>query len=244
VTSSTGRVKADLREMYNRLADGYSTAFDSAAGRYFMRRKIEAMLDLGRFTRGGHLVEIGCADGAFTLEIGRLGFRITGLDLSPECIRVAAQRVRQAGLTELNFAVADAENLTNICDDTFDGAFSFSALRYVSDAAASIRELFRVVRCGAAVVVDFPNSWSPWFTFLKPLLTGETHIHDHRYTTGQVVAMMQAAGFRDVTARRILFTPKTTPGWILPALKAADYIGERTPGLNQLAAIIMVGGRK
>jgi hypothetical protein len=93
-------------------------------------------------------------------------------------------------------------------------------------------------------VVDFPNKWSPWFTLMKPLVTGKTHIHDHQYTTAQIKRMLQTAGFQEVSARRILYTHKSMPDWSLPAMKTIDFIGERTPGLNLFSSIIMAKGRK
>jgi hypothetical protein len=55
---------------------------------------------------------------------------------------------------------------------------------------------------------------------------------------------MREAGLVDVTARRILFTTYVLPAPLLPLFRAIDWVGERTPGINQTAGIIMVRGRK
>jgi ubiquinone/menaquinone biosynthesis C-methylase UbiE len=238
------RAKADLRGMYDALAPSYSGAYSSPAGRYFMSRKIDAMLSMAEFSSGDRLLEVGCADGVYTLEVAMRGFRVTGVDLSPECVRVAAERARRDDARGVSFAVADAETLVDLADASFDGAFSFSTLRYLYAPQAAVAQIRRVIRPGAVAVVDFPNRRSPWFTLLKPLLTGRTHVHDHHYTTSEAAAMMRAAGFREIEARRILFTPKTTPDWALPVMRAVDFLGERTPGLNRLASIIVVRGRR
>jgi ubiquinone/menaquinone biosynthesis C-methylase UbiE len=230
--------------MYDQLADNYDAIYRTPAGEYFMRRKIQTALELAPLPQKSHLLEVGCANGVYTFEMAKLGFQMTGLDLSPECVRAATRQAEAAGLTGVNFTEGDAEALSQFDDDTFDGVVSFSALRYVPRPNLAVREIYRVLRPGGMAVVDFPNKLSPWFTLLKPLLTGKTHIHDHQYTPGQVRRMMQEAGFRQVSVRRILYTHKTVPSWALPVMQAVDYVGERTPGFNQFASIVMAGGRK
>jgi len=244
MTTTGTQVKLELREMYDQLAANYDAIYRTPAGQYFMNRKIDTMLKLAAFPQGSRLLEVGCANGVYTFALARLGFQMTGLDLSPECVHTATQQAERVGLTHINFTVGDAEALSQFDDNTFDGVISFSTLRYVPNLAKAIRELYRVLRPGGIAVVDFPNKRSPWFTFMKPLLTGQTHIHDHQYTTGQIKRMLQEAGFRKVSLRRILYTPKTIPGWALPAMKVIDYVGERTPGFNQFASIIVAGGHK
>ena len=244
MTTTDVQIKSELKEMYDQLAADYDAIYRTPAGEYFMRRKVDAMLELAAVPQRGHLLEVGCANGVYTFELARLGFQMTGLDLSPECVHTATQMAKQLGLKGVDFTVGDAEALSRFEDSTFDGAVSFSALRYVPNPAKAICEIYRVLRPNGWAVVDFPNKRSPWFNLLKPLLTGQTHIHDHQYTTGQVRHMLQAAGFRQVSVRRILYTPKTIPSWVLPVMRVVDYVGERTPGLSQLASIIMVGGRK
>lgn len=238
------QVKSELREMYDQLAAEYDVIYRTPAGQYFMNRKIDTMLKLAAFPQGSHLLEVGCANGVYTFELARLGFQMTGLDLSPECVHAATRQAERVGLSNIDFIVGDAEALAQFEDDIFDGVISFSALRYVPNPTKAIQEIYRVLRPGGMVVVDFPNRWSPWFTVLKPLLTGRTHIHDHQYTTGQVKGMLREAGFQKICLRRILYTPKTIPGWVFPVMRIIDYVGERTPGFNQLASIIMAGGHK
>ena len=244
MTTTDTQAKLELKEMYDQSAANYGASYGTPAGQYFMNRKIDTLLKLAAFPQRSQLLEVGCANGSYTFELARLGFQMTGLDLSPECVRIATQKAKQIGLPHINFAVGDAEELSQFEDNTFDGVISFSTLRYVPDPAKAMREIYRVLRPGGMAVVDFPNKWSPWFTFLKPLLTGQTHIHDHQYTTDQIKRMMQEAGFQGISLRRILYTPKKIPSWALPVMKTIDYVGERTPGFSQFASIIMAGGHK
>lgn len=244
MTSSDMQAKLEIKELYNEQAANYHAIFQKPAGRYFMKRKLDTLAQLAPFPSGSQLLEVGCANGVFTRELARRGFEMIGLDLSPACIETATQLAKESGLDNTRFIVGDAENLSQLEDNTFDGVISFSALRYVARADKAIREIYRVLKPGGLAVVDFPNKLSPWFTIIKPLVTRETHIHDHHYTTSQVRRMFEDAGFEHIQQRLILYTAKIIPSWSLPVMKLVDNIGERTPGVNQFAAIIMTRGYK
>ena len=59
-----------------------------------------------------HLLEIGCATGWTSIELGLLtGCRITAIDLNPASVAEARRRADRAGLTNVEFEVADASDL-------------------------------------------------------------------------------------------------------------------------------------
>jgi len=251
------RLKEDLRKKYDRVGNGIITRHQTEVGQipreilqprptetYWMQRKISTAFEVGGFAKADHLLEVGCTAGHYTLMLAREGYRVTGLDISPTSIEAARLLAKTLALPNAEFIAADVDDMGEIADDMFDGAFSFSTLRYVPDPVRSLREIRRVVRPRARVVVDFPNKYSPWFNFLKFLMGGERHIHDHTYSAQQACTMMARAGFINIEARRILFFAKQFPSALLSCYKAMDRIGETTPGLNRLAGIVMCKGEK
>lgn len=211
---------------------------------YFRRRKIETALALGRFPAGSTIAEVGCATGDYTFLLARMGFRMVGVDLSPKSIDGAKEKASILELRDVSFMVSDAEALTELSENAVDGVVSFSTLRYVPDVEQALRAIRRVLKPNAAAVLDFPNRYCPWFTLLKNRFGVETHIHDHQYSTREIVTLMRQVGFQTVEARRILFTPYILPTALLPFFKNIDRIGERIPFLNRTAAIIMAKGIK
>jgi ubiquinone/menaquinone biosynthesis C-methylase UbiE len=208
-----------------------------------MKRKIKTALMLGDFAKGSHILEIGCADGVYTFEFIKLGFRVTGLDLSPACVAFASQKASSLNVKDVSFIVGDAEELCQFPDNTFDGAISFSTLRYVPNPQKAINEIFRVVKKNKIAVCDFPNRISPWFNYLKPWLSRGRHIHDHSYFTHEIEKFFYNAGFREIVAKRILYTPKFIGPVALAFMKIIDRVGELAP-LDNLATIIMCRGKK
>ena len=66
-------------------------------------------------------VDLGCGAGNYVVWFASKGFRMTGLDLSPEAIALARQNAAEKGVTP-QFAVRD---MTGVVED-FDGAFDFA----------------------------------------------------------------------------------------------------------------------
>jgi SAM-dependent methyltransferase len=57
----------------------------------------------------GNILDIGCATGAYLLELERDGYQGKGIDLDPEMINIAKQKAKQKGLNS-KFMVGDMSN--------------------------------------------------------------------------------------------------------------------------------------
>lgn len=237
-----------IRERYDRMAvaelsgDGSFESLTRAKA-YFRSRKLTTALALGVFPSGGRVLEIGCSVGQFSLPLARLGYRVSGVDLSPQSVEVGARRAAAEGLTNVAFSVSEAEQLQGCPDQGFDGVVSFSTLRYVPNLPKALAAVHRVLKPGAAAVIDFPNRWCPWF-YLKPWLGSERHPHDHWFTASTVKNLFLQAGFVEVRIRYLLFTPTVAPDALLGPFQLMDAIGERLPLVRRLAGIIMVAAKK
>jgi len=95
---------------------------------------------------GGDVLDVATGTGLVAAELLRRGFRVTGVDQSPEML--AGARRRFGGRVEL--VEASAESLP-FADATFDHLTVTYLLRYVDDPGATLRELARVVRPGGVV---------------------------------------------------------------------------------------------
>jgi ubiquinone/menaquinone biosynthesis C-methylase UbiE len=132
--------------MYDQTASKYGDDYKSPAGHYFMWRKIETILKLGKFKEVDKILEIGCANGVYTFEFSKLGFTMTGLDLSDENVAEAKRRSAINAISKIDFMVGDAENMKNIPAESFDGVISISALRYGPNLQKAIDEIYRIVK--------------------------------------------------------------------------------------------------
>jgi SAM-dependent methyltransferase len=108
----------------------------------FVDRYLPALRDLlGSGT--GRCLDLGCGTGRATATVCELGWRVTGVDLSADQLRVAAERL--GGRAEL--VRADAASLP-FADGSFDAVVSTFTHTDLDDFAATVAEAARVLRAG------------------------------------------------------------------------------------------------
>jgi demethylmenaquinone methyltransferase/2-methoxy-6-polyprenyl-1,4-benzoquinol methylase len=97
---------------------------------------------------GGHVLDVATGTGLVAQALLRRGFRVTGLDQSPEMLEQARRRFDD----RVELVEGSAEALP-YADASFDHLTFTYLLRYVDDPAATLRELARVVRPGGTVAM-------------------------------------------------------------------------------------------
>jgi phosphatidylethanolamine/phosphatidyl-N-methylethanolamine N-methyltransferase len=113
----------------------------------------------------GRVLECGVGTG-ISLPHYRADHRITGIDLSPEMLDIARERVAAAGLQNVEgLDVVDASAMP-MAEASFDTSVAMFVLTVVPDPKAVMAELARVTRPGGAVVLvsHFPEQkgWRGW----------------------------------------------------------------------------------
>lgn len=250
-TIDSNEIKEHVIGMYDKMWNTYHNRYSSKAGRYVLKRKMDKAIKLGDFKKGDLILEVGSANGPFVFELANKGYNVVGSDISPESIKYAKEYAKEMDSKDVDFVVADAEDLSVFKDNTFDGAFSFNTLRYIPNPQLAINEMYRVIKKDKTIVVDFPNVYSPYFYIIKPLLRGNfkkfSNISSYNYesliTTKNFKLLLKNAGFKKVKAKRISYPQTQTPDKLLNFFKFIDFISE-LPIINLLSAIISCTGKK
>jgi SAM-dependent methyltransferase len=130
---------------------------------------------LRRFVNAGdRVLEVGAGPGRFTIELARLGARVSVCDLSPGQLELNRQRVAAEGLEEhvVERQLADVLDLSRWDDASFDATICFGGpLSYVVERAEEgIAELVRVTRPGGHVLVSVMSLVGTVTHFLPILL--------------------------------------------------------------------------
>ena len=99
---------------------------------------------LRRNATGKKVLDFGCGSGHASTELARFAEHVTGIDISPEAIRLATEHARSLGFeNRTKFLVMDAENLT------FDAAsFDVVSVRGVlhhMDLESALAQIHRVL---------------------------------------------------------------------------------------------------
>jgi len=107
--------------------------------------------------------------------------RIFGVDLSPAMLKLAREKIERHALSHrITVEEGTAEHL-RFPDESFDAVMVAFGIRNFSDLQRGLREMFRVLRPGGAVMIlefsrprrtPFRQVYSIYFTHVLPLLGG------------------------------------------------------------------------
>jgi ubiquinone/menaquinone biosynthesis C-methylase UbiE len=114
------------------------------------RRYMRPVLDRVGLRAGETVLELGPGPGAFTVDAAdRLGphGKLIAVDVQPAMIAQVDERVRKAGLTNVETHEASAYDLP-IEDDSVDRAFLVTVLPEIPDPVRGLREVYRVLKPG------------------------------------------------------------------------------------------------
>jgi tRNA (uracil-5-)-methyltransferase TRM9 len=157
------KIKPEI-EVFDQMAPGwYSFRHHS-----IFRSELEA---LAQSWQKGRLLNVGCGHGPDFLAF-RDNFQLTGLDFSPEMIKLA-RRYSHKFEFPVNLMVGDARHLP-FANRSFDYAIAVATYHHLkghSDQLAALQELKRVLKPGGQAFVTVWNHGQPRFWF-KPVEVG------------------------------------------------------------------------
>jgi len=109
--------------------------------------------------RGRRVLEVGCGAGTDLIRFARNGAIVTGVDLAPSSITLAARNFALEG-KKAELIVADGQALP-FADRSFDLVYAHGVVQYTTDDRALVAECRRVLRPGGAAVFQVYNriSW-------------------------------------------------------------------------------------
>lgn len=117
------------------------------------------------------VLDIGCGDGKLTSEVLKKteASEIIGIDISKEQIRKAKAIFK--GERKLKFYFADASNLKRFKENCFDAVFCNIAFQQFKDKEKALKEMFRVLKKGGEVRINYIEEKSELLQKLLGILT-------------------------------------------------------------------------
>jgi phosphatidylethanolamine/phosphatidyl-N-methylethanolamine N-methyltransferase len=184
----------------------FSHLYDRVFARVFYPRIAQVVRSLN-IEPGARVLEVGVGTGlSFTAYPTHC--QVIGVDLAPEMLEQAQEKIERNGWRHLKVMEMDALNL-KFPDSTFDYVMAFHVVSVVPDAARLMREVLRVSKPGGTVVIiNHFRSRNRFLAALDTLIEPITRrLGWHTLAIEEVVGGMPFDVSRIYkTARRSLFT--------------------------------------
>ncbi|MCX6848419.1 MAG: class I SAM-dependent methyltransferase [Verrucomicrobia bacterium] len=197
-----------------------------------------------------HICDFGCGSGEMACRLGLLGYRVTGIDVSPDLIELARERARMEGVEDLvQFTIADAA-AAPVTDGTFDAVLAMSVVHHMP-AIDALDALDRLLRPGGHIAFLEPVAYSSLLQWLRNRTPVEKDVSpDERQLSAGEIRLI---GKRFIIEEQRHFLMLARLRRLLP--NAWFDVGERIlsiidqalfliPGFSHFAGVIAIQARK
>ena len=115
------------------------------------------------------VLECACGTGSLTVRLARLGYAITGSDLSGDMLMIARQKALDAGLRQLPFVCQDMRKIA--LHKPVDAIFcACDGVNYLLDGAEDFfRAAYKALKSGGLLLFDVSSDYK-----LSSVLAGNT----------------------------------------------------------------------
>ncbi len=142
------------------------------------------------------VADLGCGDGTLTLEMARFAKTVVGVDLNPETLGIARQRIARMNVSNVTLLSEPLESLS-IAEHQMDVAFFSQTLHHLETPTLGLREAHRILkRHGQVLIMELDEHQEIWVKEKK----------GHRwlgFKQEQLQSMMQEAGFQNIRIERM-----------------------------------------
>ncbi len=123
------------------------------------RAMTEAIVEEAQVAAGMQVLDVACGTGepAISLAARANSAAVTGIDISPAPLKIAAQRAAERGRTNVRFQQADAQQLPFL-NESFDLLTCRLGVMFFADAGRAFGEMQRVLKPGGRAVL---LAWGP-----------------------------------------------------------------------------------
>jgi len=128
------------------------------------KREAELIAKLLDLKRGEKVLDVACGHGRHSLLLAKMGYVVTGVDITPLFIEKAKKNAQSAGV-DVEFIVGDARELNFVKE--FDAAFMvFTSFGYygLEDDFKILKSISKALKDNGRFLLDI---WNPYRTFQK-----------------------------------------------------------------------------
>lgn len=186
---------------------------------------------------GKTVLDLGCGSGECIPALAARGANVVGVDLSPELIALAQERLRSQEVDTASLRVGSAYD-TGLSAASVDVAFCMSLLHHL-EIPRAMAEIQRVLRPDGYAIVKEPIRLSRVYNRVRSFFPEHDDIseYEHPLTRDELSMVTRNFAPSDVRFFRLPFVPlvKRRPAW-----RASALLLRKVPALNPLATVIVM----
>ena len=111
------------------------------------------------------ILDIGAGPGRYALELAKIGYKLTLVDISRVSLDLAKQKAAEANVDFTAIIQSNATNISGLSDDSFDSVLLFGPLYHLiekEERKAAVMEACRVLRPGKLLFAAFITRFAPF----------------------------------------------------------------------------------
>jgi SAM-dependent methyltransferase len=174
-----------------------------------------------RYPEGSCILEAGCGTGAQTVILAKNnpGAKIISVDISPESLRAAINRVQTEGITNVTFRTGDLFNL-EFEPESFDHIFVCFVLEHLAEPRLALKRLIPLLKRGGTITVIEGDHGSTLFypdsadarKAISCLIKLQQELGGNALIGRQLFPLLTAAGFYNVqVSPRMVYVDASCP---------------------------------
>ncbi|MDP4134233.1 MAG: class I SAM-dependent methyltransferase, partial [Bacillota bacterium] len=127
--------------------------------------------DIQSMFKDKRILDIGCGEAGKTMYYGKQGAAsITGMDIVSDYKEKAEKLAVDLGLSDIfTFVSGDASKMS-FPDESFDVIIMNDAMEHVADPEGVLKEVYRVLKKGGRLYVNFPPYYHPFGAHLSDVI--------------------------------------------------------------------------
>lgn len=145
--------KADINDYKQRVVADFNSRTNYDKGNNFHPPLANRLVELAGLQSGQKILDIATGTGLVAIAAAKIvgsDGQVVGVDISKGMLEQAQRKVEAAGLQNVELQEIDAENL-KLSDNSFDAILCSSAIVYLTDIPAALRNWHRFLKKGGLV---------------------------------------------------------------------------------------------